>query len=157
MNASGTDVYRIAIDATTATLTARGRAYRALTLVVALGILSILIAAIVMRSFAPLVLLIAIVAAVGAFFWLDARRLVRWRQSLLEPWQRRELDFSALGAAVTAIPGLPANTVGAMLTSLPQATDLVAEQRLSSDERRVLALAMAARDRRQLRAQLIKA
>ncbi len=153
---SGTAVYRAAIDATNAALAARARSYRTLILVVAAGIGGGCLWALFAKSFAPLVLLLLVGASVGTFFWLDALRLNRWRAQLLRPWQRRELDFAALSAAVRAIPGLPADSVDAMLTSLPGARDLEQERQWSVETRSDMATALLARDRKDAARLLLK-
>jgi hypothetical protein len=144
-----TAIYRDAIDATLATLGRRARGYRNLILVAGTGIFAAGLWAVIARSFAPLLLLVLVVASAGAFFWIDALIMNRWRARLLEPWQRRELDFSAFAAAVQAIPGLPAGTVAAMLTSLPSATDFAQERQWTLADRERMAKALLVRDRRQ--------
>lgn len=145
---TGAAIYRAAIDATTAALAARARSYRALILVVAAGIGGACLWALFAKSLAPLVLLLLVGVSVGIFFWLDALRLNRWRTQLLLPWQRRELDFAALSTAVRAIPGLPVDSVDAMLTSLPRARDLEQERQWSVETRSEMATALLGRDRR---------
>ena len=153
---SGTSVYRAAIDATTATLAARARSYRALILVVAAGISGACLWVLFAKSLVPLVLLLLVGVSVGTFFWLDALRLNHWRAQLLQPWQRRELDFAALNAAILAIPGLPGETVAAMLASLPQPADLAQERQWSVAVREQMATAVGVRDRRLATGLLLK-
>ncbi|HVQ14061.1 MAG TPA: hypothetical protein VMS40_10735 [Vicinamibacterales bacterium] len=151
-----TTTYRAAIDATVATLASRARSYRILILVAGIGICVAGLWVLLARSAAPLILLVLVVASVGAFFWLDALVMNRWRAQLLQPWQRRELDFTALAAAVHAIPGLPADSVAAMLASLPRSPDLVRERELTAGARQELASQLLARDRRHATRLLLK-
>lgn len=152
----GATIYRAAIDATTAALSMRARSYRTLILVVAAGIGGACLWALFAKSLAPLVLLLLVGVSVGTFFWLDALRLNRWRTQLLRPWQRRELDFAALSTAVRAIPGLPADSVDAMLTSLPRARDLEQERQWGVETRSEMASALLARDRKDAARLLLK-
>lgn len=153
---SSTDTYRAAIDATTSTLVRRARNYRFLILAVACGTCAAPMWALIAKSLAPLLLWIMVIVIVGVFFCIDASCLSRWRTQLLGPWQRRELDFAALSAAIRAIPGLPGETVAAMLASLPQPADLAQERQWSVTERGQMATALAVRDRRHAVSLLLK-
>lgn len=153
---SSTDTYRAAIDATISTLVRRARNYRFLILAVACGTCAAPMWALIAKSLAPLLLWIMVVVIVGVFFCIDASCLSRWRTQLLGPWQRRELDFAALNAAIRVIPGLPGETVAAMLASLPQPADLAQERQWSVTERGQMATALAVRDRRHAVSLLLK-
>jgi hypothetical protein len=151
-----TDIYRAAIDATTSTLVRRARNYRLLILAVACGTCAAPMWALIARSLPPLLLWVLVIVIVGVFFCIDASCLSSWRTQLLRPWERRELDFAALNAAIRAIPGLPGETVAAMLASLPQSADLAQERQWSVTERGQIAAALAGRDRRHATSLLLK-
>ena len=80
----------------------------------------------------------------------------RWRAQLLQPWQRRELDFTALAAAVQAILGLPTDSVAAMLASLPCSPDLARERELTAGARQVLVARLLAPYRTHAAGSLLK-
>jgi hypothetical protein len=136
--------YRTAIDRTAAAVDRRARYFRnQIVVVVTIGIATGVLA-IATRAAASLWGGLLLVPACGFFFYIDARVLNEWRTQVLTPWTERSLDLLAWSAAVRANPVLPKATTEAMLTTLPLAEDLTAEQKLQPSTRRALAAACAA-------------
>jgi hypothetical protein len=96
----------------------------------------------VIRTFPPLAALLLLLPLCGLFFFLDGKLLDEWRSHLLEAWVKKDIDFRAFSNAVNALPGLPKDTLGSMLATLPSASDLVEEQRVTSSTREGIAAAV---------------
>lgn len=131
--------YRAVLDETQSAIGRRAKNFRnQIVAVVLVGVISVL-SALLTRSFAPLLGIIAIVPVVGFFFFADARILDGWRSALLASWVEREIDFFAFRNAIRANPALPKGTTEAMLATLPSSGTLIEEQRLSTAARQEMA------------------
>jgi hypothetical protein len=134
--------YRIAILQTITTIDNRACYFRNLVVAVVVLTLAFIGWAAVTGTFSPLVGLLLLLPAYGVFFFLDAKLLNDWRAQLLDAWVRKEIEFRAFCDAVSAIPTLPKDTLHSMLTTLPSAGDLPAEQGSSSSSTREAAAAL---------------
>lgn len=139
--------YRTAIDRTARVIERRAAFYRNLVVAVVLIGVASLIVALVARSLAGLAGVLFLVPACGLFFHLDARLLNGWRSDVLARWAGGELDLAALRPALHAHPGLPRDTLDAMLATLPSVADLPEEQRIPSPSRQAAAAAYRAMHR----------
>lgn len=135
--------YRVALDEIASTINRRARYYR--NLIAAVSVLGIgsVVWTVVSWNLAPLTGLTLLLPACGLFFFLDGRLLAEWQSGLMEAWVKKEIDFRAFCHAAGAIPALPRGTLESMLATLPQASDLVAEQGISSSTREGVAAAVA--------------
>ena len=136
--------YRTAIDRTARVIERRATFYRNLVVTVVLIGVASLVVALAARSLAGLAGLLFLVPACGLFFHLDARLLNGWRSDLLERWAGGELDLEALRPALHGHPGLPRDTLDAMLATLPSAANLPEEQRIPTPSRQAAAAAYRA-------------
>lgn len=101
-----------------------------------------------LRSFVGLVAILTLIPASGFFFLVDNRLLDHWRGDMMARWTRQELELAAFRAALRAHPGLPKESMEAMLATLPATEDLVAEQRILPPAREAAARRLRARDGR---------
>jgi hypothetical protein len=131
--------YRIAILQTITTIDNRACYFRNLVVAVVVLTLAFIGWAAVTGTFSPLAGLLLLLPAYGVFFFLDAKLLNDWRAQLLDAWVRKEIEFRAFCDAVSAIPTLPKDMLHSMLTTLPSAGDLPAEQGSSSSTREAAA------------------
>ncbi len=130
--------YRTATDQTTAVIDRRARYFRnQVVIVVAIAVLAV--GAALVWSAAALWAWLLLVPSCGLYFYADSRALNGWRSSVLGPWTARDLDLVAWGQAIRANPVLPKETTGAMLATLPIASDLVTEQKILTPTRRAIA------------------
>lgn len=136
--------YDIVLVRTRSTLERRATFYRNLVVTVVLIGVASLVVALVARSLAGLAGVLFLVPACGLFFHLDARLLNGWRSDVLERWAGGELDLEALRPALHAHPGLPRDTLDAMLATLPSVADLPEEQRIPTPSRQAAAAAYRA-------------
>ena len=134
--------YRVAIDKTTSIIDLRARYFRNLIIAVVTLSFGSVTWAVVTWAVSPLAGLLLLLPLCGIFFFLDARLLGDWRSYLLEAWIRKNIDIRAFCDAVTAVPNIPKETLASMLTTLPSAPDLVAEQRASASTREGVAAAV---------------
>ena len=141
--------YRAAIDATESAIQRRAILYRNQIAVFGLGTCAIFAGA-VLYSWRVLAGLAFLMPISGAFLALDARLVGEWRLSLLPPWTRKEIDFTAFRQAITTHPKLPSGTLGGMLALLPTAETLTKEQAIRPDTRRAVAVVVTAAARVQL-------
>lgn len=135
--------YRTAIDLTTAVIDRRAKYFRN-QVVIVVAIAAVVAVAAFAWSAAALWAWLLLVPACGLFFYADSRVLNAWRSSVLEPWIARDLDLVAWCQAIRANPVLPKETTGAMLATLPMASDLVAEQKILTPTRQAIAAATRA-------------
>ena len=135
--------YRVALDETTATIDRRARYYRNLIAAVSAMGLGSVVWAVISWTAAPLAGLSLLLPACGLFFFLDSRLLGEWQSGVMEAWVKKEIDFRAFRHAADANPVLPKATLQGMLATLPDASDLVAEQKISSSTREGVAAAVA--------------
>jgi hypothetical protein len=133
--------YRTAIDRTARVIERRATFYRNLVVTVVLIGVASLVVALLARSLGGLAGVLFLVPACGVFFHLDARLLNGWRSQVLERWASGELDLAALRPALHAHPGLPRDTLDAMLATLPSVANLPEEQRISTPSRQAAAAA----------------
>jgi len=133
--------YRTAIERTTRVIERRAKYYR--NLVVAVVLIGAASAAWALAARAPSALagVLFLVPACGLFFFADARLLNGWRADVLASWASGELDLAALRQALGAHPGLPQETLDAMLGTLPSAGSLGEEQRILAPTRQAAAAA----------------
>ena len=131
--------YRLAVLQTITTINNRACYFRNLVVAVVVLTLASIGWAAVTWTFSPLAGLLLLLPTCGLFFFLDAKLLNDWRAQLLDGWVRKEIEFWAFCDAVSAIPMLPKDTLHSMLTTLPSAGDLLAEQGSSSSTREAAA------------------
>ena len=131
--------YRIAVLQTITTIDTRARYFRNLVVGVVVLTLGSIGSAAVTWTFSPLAGLLLLFPVCGLFFFLDAKLLNDWRAQLFDAWVKKEIEFRAFCDAVSAIPTLPKDTLHSMLTTLPSAGDLPAEQGSSSSTREAAA------------------
>lgn len=136
--------YRTAIDRTARVIERRATFYRNLVVAVVLIGVASLAVALVARSLAGLAGVLFLVPACGLFFHFDARLLNGWRSDVLARWAGGELDLAALRPALHAHPGLPRDTLDAMLATLPSVANLPEEQRIPTPSRQAAAAAYRA-------------
>lgn len=122
----------------------RATFYRNLVVTVVLIGVASLVVALAARSLAGLAGVLFLIPACGLFFHLDARLLNGWRADLLERWAGGELDLEALRPALHGHPGLPRDTLDAMLATLPSVANLAEEQRIPNPSRQAAAAAYRA-------------
>ncbi|TFG37660.1 MAG: hypothetical protein E4H46_01340 [Desulfobacterales bacterium] len=131
--------YRLAIDQTTQTIDMRAKYYRILVIAVVLVSLVSIIWSLIAWAWSPLACCFSLIPVCGFYFSFDNRLLNHWQSRLLDSWSNREIDFHAFSSAVSAISTLPEGTVQGMLATLPQAGDLLAEQKVSPSTRQAVA------------------
>jgi hypothetical protein len=108
-----------------ATVQARGRNYRNLTVASALLALALVISLIVSRRVEVLLGSLAMLPLASFFLLLDERIVRTWRKSVLKAWTEERIDLGHLRALVLAVPGLPRPTIeGMFLTAGYRAEDV---------------------------------
>jgi hypothetical protein len=123
--------YRTAIDETTRTIDLRARYFRnQIVIVVSIGALVVAVA--FFAGAAALWAWLLIVPACAVFFYVDARVLNSWREAMLGAWISPQIDFEVLRQTIRANPAMPKGTAEGMLETLPDARDLVSEQKLET-------------------------
>ncbi|MEI7685427.1 MAG: hypothetical protein WCL32_10395, partial [Planctomycetota bacterium] len=108
-----------ALDSTTRTIDLRARDFRNLVVLVSIVGVAALVWAGIAWSAEPLLGLLLLFPICGGFVVLDCFRVDRWRGKILRLWIEEDLDLGAFSSMIGSIKMLPANTMGAMLRSLP--------------------------------------
>ena len=132
-------VYRVAIDQTTKAIDTRAKYFRNLIVAVTMLCLSSLGWAIAARTLSPLSGLLLLFPLCSFFFLLDGSILDHWRSRLVEIWIQKNMDFKIFCDVISAVQGLPKNTLASMLATLPSSRTLVAEQEISASTREAVA------------------
>lgn len=107
------------IDRTAQVIEARKLRYRALVITVSMVVLGCLAVSIANASFLGLLGLCLLVPLSGVFWLLDACLVNRWRHRILDVWVQNQFDLAIFRETMTAIRMLPAETLAAMLDTLP--------------------------------------
>lgn len=131
--------YSVHIALTIDVINARARSFRNQVVCAVIATLSIIVAAIALRSLWPLTGLFALVPACGAFLWLDAARVAEWRSTIVGAWERREINLLAFSHAMRANTTLPQATLNSMLYFLQDSGAGAAGDRASISTRRTAA------------------
>lgn len=143
----GSSPYASALDRTARTIERRATQHRNHVIAVVLVTSAGLALAVIARSWQALAGLLLLVPVSGGFFVQDLAAVDRWRSELLAAWARGELELAGFRAAACAQPGLPPETLAAMLTTLPVAGELAAEQRIRPPTRAAAAAVLGAAQR----------
>ncbi len=143
----GSAPYASALDRMVSTIERRATQHRNHVIAVVLVTIAALVVAATARSWPTLAALLLLVPVSGGFFVQDLAAVDRWRAAVLGAWARGELDLAAFRTAVCAHPGLPPETLTAMLATLPSAGELAAEQRIRPPTRAAAAVVIEASQR----------
>jgi hypothetical protein len=111
--------YQLAIDRTQRTIDARAAAYRNLVVVVTVVLIGPIAAALLLRSWLPLVGMGALALLYCVFVIHDSRLVLGWQREMLRLWTEQQVDLKPLHDALNAVPQMPKRTLHGMLTMLP--------------------------------------
>jgi hypothetical protein len=146
-----------AFDLTTHTIDRRARAYRNLVVLISIiGIVAVLWAAI-SWSGRPLLMLVSLLPLCSGFLVLDSVLVNRWRDRVMRLWVEDDLDLNLFASSVAAIRILPANTLRAMLASLPCDKQVTVTGELTRPVKEALAITASANHRAQTELTIIAA
>jgi hypothetical protein len=114
--------------------------FRNLVLTIGLVVLVSMVAAIVLRSWLPLLGLFVVVTLCGVYWCRDETQVGRWQGRILDLWHEDKLDLDVLAETLLLTPGLPHRLLGGMLDGLP--TRSRGFPRITPDLRTATALTM---------------
>ena len=131
--------YRGLIAATQRSIEQRAKRLRLAWLIIGALVLLALPLLVLLRDLTALSILLWVMPVAGGFFTTDAMVLHNWRAQIIQAWVGKAVELNALGAALSAHPQLPQQTVRAMLETLPLFDDLATEQTLPAATREIIA------------------
>lgn len=150
-------VYRTAIDQTMIVIDQRSRIFRNQVVAVVTITSGSVAGALMLHRVWPMAVLLVLFPACGLFFWLDTKRVVDWRSSILQMQVRRDICLMAFREAMRAVPNLPETTLTGMLNLLGTAQIGQIETQASVQTRQTVAAVVQFADTLALRQLAAKA
>lgn len=123
---------RQAIYYTQATLVARAALYRNLVVIVSVGACGLVLLSIVYWNLKFLLGVCWILPLVSGWLWLDARRVWKWSNRILEICQFGNLDVEVFRSTICQLRYLPQNSLAGMLDTLPLGGSANQEKKVES-------------------------
>ena len=136
-----------AIDTTVRTIEDRARLYR--NLVVAVSVVSVLsiLLTVLFRQWLALIGLVLLVPLTGGYLFLDSRLVRRWRAGIGEMTRLRSLDVFTFLKTISGFRHLPANTLKAMLVTIPPSGE-ASQQKAPQPEQAIVGTTIDAIDQK---------
>jgi hypothetical protein len=119
--------------------------FRNLVITFGLVVLLSLVASITLRSWRPLLGLLAVVPLCGVFWCRDMTRVCRWQTRILQLWCEDQLDLDVFTETLLSTPGVPHNLIGSDLDTLPTRSN--GFPRMAPELRKAIALTIQALNR----------